>query len=453
MIEELGSGAYASVYKAVQEPLGRTVAVKALRATVSLTSPFAAHLEREARILGELSHPNVVELIDFGKTAEDLYLVLEYLDGRSVADLLSRKKNLGVDAAVAVGIEIARGLSYVHERGFVHRDVKPGNVLLSRAGDVKLVDFGIALREGSREVGDAEPMSGEAGFGSPAYMSPEQVLGEVVDARSDLFSLGVVMFEMISGVRPFNRGPGGDGTSPEHPVRDHAPKLRSLRDDVPHEVERLVMALLERLPSDRVESAAAVADELAEVARARGRASQRAIAASLLREGAAKLATPRPIRVDVPGALARPMTQVVFGFGVLLLAALAGGALIERNASELASPFFGGKAPEIPPEGTETPGFLSVLATPWADVYVDGKHTETTPFATPIRVSPGTHYVTLTHPEAEPESRVIHIAAGERLNLEVNMTLRAQISPAAAATAAADGRGSEGGVQRQASAP
>jgi eukaryotic-like serine/threonine-protein kinase len=188
VVEELGSGSIASVYKAIQDGLGRTVAVKALKTTIATTSPFAAHLEREARLLADLSHPNIALLFDFVKTDAQMYLVLEYIDGQSLAKLIAKTPRLRPEVAAAVGAEIARGLSHAHDRGVVHRDVKPANVLLSKRGEVKLVDFGIAYRERMPSVDEPLGRADDpAAFGTPAYMSPEQILGEFVDARSDLF--------------------------------------------------------------------------------------------------------------------------------------------------------------------------------------------------------------------------------------------------------------------------
>src|SRR5207237_7409059 len=144
--EELGSGALSTVYRAVSEPLGRGVAIKALKSTIAPTSPFAAQLEREARVLAELSHANILLLLDFVKTSDAMYLVLEHVDGWSLAEILAKspKKGVPAEVAAAVGAQAARALAYAHERGVVHRDVKPSNLLVGKRGEVKLVDFGIA---------------------------------------------------------------------------------------------------------------------------------------------------------------------------------------------------------------------------------------------------------------------------------------------------------------------
>ena len=253
VVEQLGSGALSTVYKAVQEPLGRTVAVKALKSTIAPGSPFAAQLEREARVLGELCHPNVVLLYDFVKDKDQMYLVVEHVDGFSLADILAKRPRLSADLVAAIGCQLARALGHAHERGIVHRDVKPANVLVSRRGEVKIVDFGIAQRDRlpsadiplTRGRDDASPETNSA-FGTPAYMSPEQILGEMVDARSDLFSLGVVFYQLLSGARPFDTKETKDKRASSQRIRRDPPApLRTRAPDVPRAVERVVMRLLE----------------------------------------------------------------------------------------------------------------------------------------------------------------------------------------------------------------
>ena len=165
IVEELGTGALSVVYKAVQSSLDRVVAIKVLKATIHPTSPFASQLEREARVLGELSHPNVGLLYDFVKSDRGMYLVLEYVDGFSLAAVLAkdgvggssrRGARIGPEVVAAIGAEVARGLAHAHERGIVHRDIKPANILVSRRGEVKIFDFGIAQRQ--RAASADEPL-------------------------------------------------------------------------------------------------------------------------------------------------------------------------------------------------------------------------------------------------------------------------------------------------------
>ncbi|HZU83362.1 MAG TPA: serine/threonine-protein kinase, partial [Polyangiaceae bacterium] len=273
IVAELGSGALSSVYKAVEEPLGRTVALKVLRATIAPSSPLAAQLEREAQVLAELAHPHIGLLYGFTKTETCMYLVLEFVEGHSLAAVLKKKPTLPADSVAAIGAAVARGLAHAHQRGIVHRDVKPANVLLSRRGEVKIFDFGIAQRSGSAgEPVALSPLRLEdvAAFGTPAYMSPEQILGENVDARSDIFSLGVVLYQLVCGARPFERGDEAERRPTAHRIRRDPPiPLHRRAPEVPPALERVIMRAIEKLPADRFASAEAMADRLEELATAR----------------------------------------------------------------------------------------------------------------------------------------------------------------------------------------
>jgi hypothetical protein len=447
VLEELGSGAISTVYKAIQEPLERTVAVKALKSTIATSSTFAAHLEREARVLSDLSHPNVALLFAFVKTEAQMYLVLEYVDGYSLAAVLAKKPRQRPEVAAAIGAEIARGLAHAHERGVVHRDVKPSNVLLSKRGDLKLVDFGIAQRE--RMPSLDEPLSkveDATAFGTPAYMSPEQILGEFVDARSDMFSLGVVLYQMLAGARPWGGEDASDRRTPAQRIRRDPPKpLRSRRVDVPRSLERIIMRLLEKLPADRYASASTVADELDEFVRASGSTpGRRLVARALVEAGLAKASAASSGGFDGAAEPPRPpLKPTLIGFAVLSAMVIGGGATIQlwSQGAHKSAPS-GEQALELAPADA---AYLRVVATPWAEVSVDGQRVDVTPFARAIPLPAGTHYVTLSHPDAPPEKRVVQLGAGETKLLDVTMSVRGEAdaapSPAPPTTKAPTAKG------------
>ena len=432
---QLGSGALATVYKAVQEPLGRVVAIKALKSTVGPSSPFAAQLEREARVLGELGHPNVVLLYDFVKNEREMYLVIEHLEGFSLGDLVkkqeARKLRLPYEAVAAIGAQAARGLAHVHERGVVHRDLKPQNLLVSRRGEVKFCDFGIAQRDRlpSADIPLAParaegPTSSEnAAFGTPAYMSPEQILGEDVDARSDLFSLGVVLYQLVTGTRPFDGAKAVDKrAASQRTRRDPPPPIRTRAPDVPRALEKVAMRLLEKLPDDRYATAEEVAEALTDIVRAKTRESLTSVVARALGDAglvpAKRGAPPSPLLELSARDNLRSTVTVLASIGA---AFVVGAALLQltaapRGASALAG---AGPLPLVPAHA----GTLRVIASPWAEVRVDGQHLETTPFARPIPLSPGKHWVTLSHPEAPDEKRELEVLPGETTLLDVTMRL------------------------------
>jgi predicted Ser/Thr protein kinase len=439
VIEELGSGSISTVYKATQEPLGRTVAVKALKSTIATTSPFAAHLEREARLLGELCHPNIALLLQFAKTESQMYLVIEYVDGPSLSRLLAKKPKLLPEVVAAIGAGIARGLAHAHERGVVHRDVKPPNVVLSKRGEVKLVDFGIAQRERMPSLDEPLERADESeAFGTPAYMSPEQILGEFVDVRSDLFSLGVVLYQMLAGVRPFDAEDATDRRATAQRIRRDPPKpLRAREPEVPRALERLVMRLLEKLPADRYASASTVADLLDEIVASTSAASSRQlITRALIEAGLAKPAAPAAT-FELPGpARSGRMASAFAGFGALCVLIVGGAAAIQWNAHDRRGPSRERATGALLAGPSPSAGYLRVSAAPWAEVAIDGVAVDVTPFARSIPLEPGTHYVTLTHPEAAAEKRVVEIAAGATVLVDVTMNVRTDASADAPAASA-----------------
>ena len=477
----IGSGALSTIFKAVQEPLGRVVALKALKSQIAPTSSFGEQLEREAKILADLAHPNVVLLLEASRTGSGRpYVVLEWVDGPSLHDVLAAleeaaqrrtrsrdkntKKTLSVPAALAVACGICAALEHIHERGVVHRDIKPSNVLLSKAGHVKVIDFGIAQRprtssmsdtlgtEGITASGRMAPEQVKDAFGTPAYMSPEQILGDFVDGRSDLFSLGVVLYQMLSGSRPFETPDSGDGKrSAAQRIRRDAPA--PLRDRAPHcprAVERIVMRLLEKSPNDRYPSAGAVKERLEHALRAETREDPAAlIRTALLETGFVSKEDEKDTKRDAEsrpfgsssralGPAARPASsariterapmsvgRAVLGFAVVAAVFVGGVIAIEAGNAQARDARNAGARPlELAPERA---GGLRVVATPWAHVRVDGQLVETTPFARAIPLTAGKHFVTLTHPDAPSAvEREVDIVAGETVTLDVIMNLSAE---------------------------
>ena len=420
VLEELGSGSLSSVYKAVEEPLGRTVALKVLKNTIAPASPFAAQLEREARVLATLSHPNIGLLYGFSRGAASMHLVLEFVDGFSLAAIAKKKPTLAPEVVAVIGAAVARGLAHAHERGVVHRDIKPANILVSRRGDVKVFDFGIAQRAARPEDDALSPLRLEniAAFGTPAYMAPEQILGEGVDARSDLFSLGVVLYQLLCGARPFERGDDGDQRPAAHRIRRDPPiPLHRRAPDVPAALERVVMRAIQKLPADRYPTADAMAEPLEEIATARSGLRGPAVLVRAL-EGAGLVSPSEAAEGAAPARRkklsARP---AIAGLALLGAAAVLGGALLQTRAHRDGEAA-GSRPLDLLPASA---GYLRVLATPWAEVWVDGQRIDVTPFARPIPLPEGTHYVTLVHPSAPVEKRAVAILHGETLTIDVAM--------------------------------
>lgn len=201
VLGELGQGAMGIVYKAKDPLIDRVVAIKTINLGLAMDEKeeYEGRFYQEAKAAGRLNHPNIVTIYDVGKSGEIAYIAMEFLQGRELRDVMNDSGILPVDQVIDIVAQVASGLAYAHEHEIVHRDVKPSNIMIIRDGHVKVTDFGIA-RMASSAVRTQTGMV----LGSPKYMSPEQVMGRAIDQRSDIFSLGVMLYEMLTGLAPFN---------------------------------------------------------------------------------------------------------------------------------------------------------------------------------------------------------------------------------------------------------
>jgi serine/threonine-protein kinase len=201
VLGELGQGAMGIVYKAKDPLIDRVVAIKTINLGLALEEKeeYEGRFYQEAKAAGRLNHPNIVTIYDVGKSGDVAYIAMEFLQGRELRDIMNDSGLLPVDQVLDIVAQVAQGLAYAHEHEIVHRDVKPSNIMVVRDGHAKITDFGIA-RMASSAVRTQTGMV----LGSPKYMSPEQVMGKAIDQRSDIFSLGVMLYEMLTGQAPFN---------------------------------------------------------------------------------------------------------------------------------------------------------------------------------------------------------------------------------------------------------
>jgi serine/threonine protein kinase/tetratricopeptide (TPR) repeat protein len=279
IVSLIGTGGMGEVYRARDARLGRDVAVKTISARLEVGPEALARFEREGRAIAALSHPNILTIHDIGREGETSYIVTELLEGATLRSRLTRP-DLTWREAAGIAAAVAAGLAAAHARGIIHRDLKPENVFLTDDGRVKILDFGLAL---SLPDGTAVTVDGAASsdrltvtgamVGTAGYMSPEQVAGGPLDGRTDIFSLGCVLYEMLSGRRPFQRATAAQtaaavlGDRPPWPIAGRAPQ--------PAELERVVMRCLEKDPSARFRTATDLADALAAVSGAGGAAASR----------------------------------------------------------------------------------------------------------------------------------------------------------------------------------
>ena len=221
----IGTGGMSSVYRALDETLERPVAIKLMNREIATDSDQLERFRREARAVAQLSHPHIVGVIDYGEDQGRPYIVLEYVEGETLKERIRRNGELDVSEAVAYAIEIARALGAAHARHIVHRDVKPQNVLIDEEGSAKVTDFGIA-----RSLDDDGLTADGRVLGTTDYVSPEQALGHDVTGQSDLYSLGIVLYEMLTGSVPF-RGENQVAVAMKH-VREELPDVQALRPEV-----------------------------------------------------------------------------------------------------------------------------------------------------------------------------------------------------------------------------
>ncbi|MBV8202426.1 MAG: serine/threonine protein kinase, partial [Acidobacteria bacterium] len=267
IVSPLGAGGMGEVYKARDTRLDRLVAIKVLPAAVAGDSGRLARFEREAKAVAALSHPNILAIHDFhNEGGGTVFAVMELLDGQTLRERLDTGP-LPPRRAVDCAAQIARGLAAAHRRGIVHRDLKPENLFLCADGRVKILDFGLAkLAAGpdAETLVEGAPAPGGTGpgvvLGTAGYMSPEQVRGQAADSRSDLFSLGAVLYEMLAGQRAFPGGSAADTMSAI--LREDPPALAAVNPHVPPGLERVVAHCLEKSPEQRCQSAQDLAFDL-----------------------------------------------------------------------------------------------------------------------------------------------------------------------------------------------
>ncbi|HEX2030947.1 MAG TPA: protein kinase [Actinomycetota bacterium] len=344
--EPVGRGGMAEVFKATDRTLGRTVAVKILAVRFASDPRFVSRFRREAQAAAALNHPNVVSVFDTGSDGDDHYIVMEYVEGETLADLLAREGSLPADRAAAIAGAVAAALGAAHDKGLVHRDVKPANVMLTGAGEVKVMDFGIARAAAH----DTLTQTGMV-MGTASYLSPEQAQGHPVDPRSDVYSLGCVLYEMLTGRPPFT-GDSAVSIAYKH-VREHPLPVSRLSPDVPEDLAGVTMRALSKDVDRRFASGREMHEALAGAAGAAALAATEPMAA-----GGDTAVLPAGEPTAVPPDERRPAARwLPWAIGAVLLAALVALALVAFPDAE---PTDGGRerqpaAEEQPPPEEQAP--------------------------------------------------------------------------------------------------
>lgn len=409
-----GEGAMAVVYKAIQPNLERVVAIKSLRSRYVEDPQIATRFAREAASLATLQHGSIVHVYDYFVDETGAHIVMEFVDGIDLYNVLNHTRSLPTEVALTIGLAIAEGLEHAHHQGIVHRDIKPSNILLSKKGDVKLMDFGIARDHHQ----DSLTQTGLA-VGTPSYMAPEQIRGDPIDFRTDLFALAVVLYELLSGEKPW---PEIEGRAVTVRVLDDPPvPLSEVAPHLPPGLVRLIHRCLQKRPQHRYRSTHEFCRELAHFATSaidpRARIALFLFNRKLIGSEDITGVVPLTLRQDLalrradlgeippsPKPFLNRMLSIYAGaLGLILITLLASWGLLRppaRASLEIA------RVPAALAED-EPGGLLVVIDGGWARVEVDGEDRATTPFAAPIELPAGRHHLRLHNNETERVEEIV----------------------------------------------
>jgi serine/threonine protein kinase len=362
--EELGKGSMGVVYRAHDPQIDRLVALKVLRHDRVTSEAFVQRFLKEAKAIGRLSHPNIVTVYDVGRDHGTIYIAMEFLEGPPLNEVIQEKR-LALGEIVDLGVQVAEALDYAHQKGIVHRDIKPTNIIVTPDGQAKITDFGIARIEDPSAI--QQTQAGEI-LGTPVYMSPEQVMGRPVDGRSDLYSLGVILYELSTQKRPFR---GDSIAAIFRAITQDAPaEPAKTESSVSRELSELIMKSLNRRLDERFQT---------------GKAMAKALKACLVAKESKPL-PPQPTKK-------RAKHHGLFVIIAFIAVSVAGG---------LAYYFVAKEKPEQAVESTSVqvarPGVLKVESVPTgAQVFLDGSFQGKTPLT--LELPLGKYEVRLSLPD------------------------------------------------------
>jgi len=387
---EIGKGAMGVVYQAYDPQIDRLIALKVLRPDRVTNEDFVSRFFKEAKAIGRLSHPNIVTVYDVGQDQGTVFIAMEFLEGKPLHKVIQEAKP-DIETIVDFGIQVACALDYAHQRGIIHRDIKPGNIIVQPDNKLKLTDFGIARIEDSTAT--QQTRVGEI-LGSPAYMSPEQVMGRPVDGRSDLYSLGIVLYEMCSGKRPFQ----GDNLAVifRAITQDTPTELPTIDPAIPQALSQAIMKCLSKQPEERFQTGNQLADALKTcLKKSTAAPPEQKPSEQKSPKSSSTLSEPKSSKGK------RPLLLIVFTLVSILAVIIYFSVRVPNKVQPPAPPVVKEQKTLTPaPPAVEEPivkAFLKVESTPvGAQIFVDG----TLQGKTPVRLEllPGKHEVKLTLP-------------------------------------------------------
>jgi serine/threonine-protein kinase len=393
--EEIGRGGMARVYRATDTVLGRTVAVKVLGEDYALDPTFVERFRREAQAAARLNHANVVSVFDTGSDGAVHFIIMEFVEGRTLADVMTTDGPLDPERAAEIAMRIAEALSFAHAEGLVHRDIKPANVMITDRGRVKVMDFGIARLATSNTITQTSTV-----FGTAAYLAPEQAQGQRVDGRADVYALGVVLYEMLAGRVPFVAD-SAVAVASKHVLEQPQPPSQ-VRAGVPPALEAIAMRALEKDPDDRFADAGQMASALGQsIGLSAVTTEPLTGTAAHDRTAVLPVAVP-PSRRGTHAAPGRPprwwIPIVLFAVGAVLLALFL-PALLSRNDT----------GTNVTPPATHQPSHKASAPAPATSAPATSAPATTAP---PTTAPPTTPVTTEPSPEPPPATSVEDAAAG-----------------------------------------
>ena len=244
IIRTLGEGGMANVYLAYDTILDRNVAVKVLRGDLATDEKFVRRFQREALSASNLYHPNIVQIYDFDSEDGQYYIVMEYVEGKTLKQLLKRRGSLTITEVIDIMSQITDGMAHAHDSYIIHRDIKPQNIMILEDGMVKITDFGIAMAINASDLTQTNSV-----MGSVHYLPPEQAAGKGSTIKSDIYSLGILFYEMLAGTMPF-RGETAVEIALKH-IKDPMPSIRKINPKVPQSVENIIFIATAKIPKNR----------------------------------------------------------------------------------------------------------------------------------------------------------------------------------------------------------
>ena len=257
VIKSIGEGGMANVYLAKDTILDRDVAVKVLRGDLSNDDKFIRRFEREALSVSKLSHPNIVEVYDVGEENEQHYIVMEYIDGKTLKQLLYKRKTLTTEEVIDIMTQLTDAIAHAHESYIIHRDIKPQNIMILDDGSIKVTDFGIAIAMNATQLTQTNSV-----MGSVHYIPPEQANGKSATVKSDIYSIGIMMYELLTGSVPF-KGDNAVEIAIKH-MKEKIPSIRKQNPAIYQSVENIVLKATAKNPRNRYENARDMCNDLKE---------------------------------------------------------------------------------------------------------------------------------------------------------------------------------------------